>query len=59
MKLYLFRQDLQDYQDFLGLARQCPVHPVDPVRKLYILAVKFSSSIKLSAFQASRDADNG
>jgi hypothetical protein len=33
MKLQLFRQDLQDYQDFFGLVELYPVHHVDPVRK--------------------------
>jgi hypothetical protein len=32
MKLHLFRQDLQDYQNFFGLVWLYPVHPVDPVR---------------------------
>jgi hypothetical protein len=32
MKLHLFRQDLQDYQDFLGLVQQYLVHPDDPVK---------------------------
>ncbi len=31
MKLHLFRQDLQDLQDYFGLVY---THPVDPVRKL-------------------------
>ena len=29
---HLFRQDLQDYQDFLGLVQQHFVHPVDHVK---------------------------
>jgi len=32
MKLHSFRQDLQDYQDFLALVPQYFVHPVDPVQ---------------------------
>ena len=32
MKLHLFRQDLQDYQNFFGLVWLYPVHPADPVR---------------------------
>jgi hypothetical protein len=27
VKLHLFRQDLQDYQDFFGLVWLYPVHP--------------------------------
>ena len=56
MKLHQFRQDLQDYQDFF-VKYIYPVHPVDPVKKLYICAVKFSSPIKLAAFQACGWAD--
>ena len=41
MKLHTFRQDLHDYQDFLGLLQLYPVRPVDPVRKWKIYAVKF------------------
>jgi hypothetical protein len=33
MKLHLFRQDLPDFKDFLGLVWLYHVHPVDPVRK--------------------------
>ena len=47
MKLHSFRQDLQDYFVLVWLY---PVHPVDPVRKLYIYAVKFSSSIRPAFF---------
>ena len=32
MKLHSIRQDLQDYQEFLGLVQQYLVHPVDPVK---------------------------
>jgi hypothetical protein len=32
---------LQDYQDFFGLVWLDPVHPVDPVRKWKVHAVKF------------------
>ena len=41
MKLHLFRQDLQDYQDNFVLASLYPVHPVDPVRKIELHFVKF------------------
>jgi hypothetical protein len=41
MKLHLFRQDLQDYQYFLGLVQQYLVHPVDPVKNETSNAIKF------------------
>jgi hypothetical protein len=41
VKLHLFRQDLQDYQDFFGLVYVYPHHPVDPVRKWNDYAAKF------------------
>ncbi len=41
MKLPSFRQDLQDYQDFFRLVYFYPAHPVDPVRKWTVFAVKF------------------
>jgi len=41
MKLHLFRQDSQDYQDFFGLEQQYPIHPVDPVKNDNSSAIKF------------------
>jgi hypothetical protein len=32
MKLNSIRQDLQDYQDFLGLVQQYLAHLIDPVK---------------------------
>ncbi len=49
MKLHLFRQDLQDYQDFFGLVYlSCP-----SCQKMYCLCRQVFYSIKLAAFQAS------
>ncbi len=36
-----FRQDLQDYQDILGLVQQYLVDPVDPVKNKNSNAIKF------------------
>lgn len=48
MKLNEFRQDLQDYQDYLiDLVRQNPVYPVDPVKKKYQYHI-VSSSIRMT-----------
>ena len=55
-KLHLFRQDLQDYQDFFDLVYLYPVHPacqgeaflrslVDPVKKRKANDFKFSNRL--------------
>ena len=54
---HLFRQDLQDYQEFFYLVRLYPVHPVDSVRKIKLYFVQFFS-IKLAAFQAGGRAEH-
>jgi hypothetical protein len=41
MNLHSVRQDLQDYQDFLGLVQQYLVHPADPVKNKNSNATKF------------------
>jgi hypothetical protein len=43
MKHHSIRQDLQDYQDVLGLAQEYLVNPVDPVRKINLYFVYFLS----------------
>ena len=56
MKLDLFRQDLQDYQDFFGLVWLYPVNPVDPVRKWKVHA-GVSFSIRPTVFLAGGRAE--
>jgi len=42
MKLHSIGQDLKNYQNFFGLVKQYPVHPVNPVK------IKNSNVIEIS-----------
>jgi hypothetical protein len=44
-----FRQDIQDYQDFFGLAN--PPYPIHPVRKWTDYAVKFYIGLNWPLFR--------